>query len=148
MNQAAMSNTMRVRFLLLALLAIAVSGCNGDTFNGKSAAEPEVKRFHDLLKERDFEAMYSATGQQFKDAVPKRLALKLFSAIDRKLGPLQDTKQVNWNVNTYNLATTVVLVYQSRFDEGEATETFTFRVEKGKPELIGYKIDSLDMLIK
>ncbi|WP_116810576.1 hypothetical protein [Steroidobacter cummioxidans] len=140
---------MRIRPLLLALFVVFGSGCiNRDTLGGKSAAEPEVKRFHDLLKEREFEAMYAATGQQFKSAVPKNMAIKLFSAIDRKLGPLQQTKQVNWNVNTHNLVTTVALVYQSRFESGEATETFTFHVLNGKPELIGYNIASLDMLIK
>lgn len=140
---------MKIRFLLLALLAISLSGCvNSDTIGGKSAAEPGVTRFHELLKQREFEAMYVETGEPFKSAISKPLAIKLFSAIDRKLGPLKGTKQVNWNVNTRNLVTTVALVYQSRFEEGEATETFTFVVQNGKAELIGYNIASLDMLIK
>ena len=139
---------MRIRLLLLAWVLCA-SGCiNSDTVGGKSAAEPGVTRFHELLKQREFEAMYVETGEQFKSAVAKPLAIKLFSAIDRKLGPLQETKQVNWNVNTHNLVTTVALVYQTRFAEGEATETFTFVVQNGKAELIGYNIASLDMLIK
>jgi hypothetical protein len=138
---------MMLRFLLLALLAISLSGC-GDTIAGKGAAEPEVARFHEMLKRRNFEAMYAATGAEFKSLVPRATALALFAAIDRKLGSLRQTKQINWNVNTRNLITTVALVYQSRFEAGEATETFTFRVQNGKPELIGYNIASMDMLIK
>jgi hypothetical protein len=138
---------MKIRLLLLALLGFALAGC-GDTINGKGVAEPEVARFHEKLKSRDFAGMYAATGAEFKAAVTQKMALALFEAIDRKLGSLRETTQVNWNVNTRNMITTVVLVYQSKFAEGEATETFTFRIENGKPELIGYNISSLDMLIK
>jgi hypothetical protein len=138
---------MRIRLLLLALIGFLLAGC-GDTMAGKGIAEPEVTRFHEMLKGRNFEAMYAATGAEFKSLVPKATALALFAAIDRKLGSLRQTQQINWNVNTRNLVTTVALVYQSRFEAGEATETFTFRVQNGKPELIGYNIASMDMLIK
>lgn len=73
--------------------------------------------------------------------------MALFSAIDRKLGRLRESKQINWHVNSHNLVTTVVLVYQSRFEDGTA-ETFTFRVQGEKPRLIGYNIESMDMLLK
>lgn len=56
---------MKIRFLLLALLAFSLSGCV-DTISGRRVAEPEVARFHEMLKRRDFEAMYAATGEQFK----------------------------------------------------------------------------------
>jgi len=138
---------MKIRLLLLALLGFAVVGCS-DTISGKGVAEPEVARFHERLKSRDFAGLYAATGADFKAAVTEKKALALFEAIDRKLGTLRESNQVNWNVNTRNMITTVVLVYESKFEEGEATETFTFRVHDGKPELIGYNISSLDMLIK
>lgn len=138
---------MKIRFILLALFALSLSGC-GDTISGRRVAEPEVARFHEMLKRRDFEAMYAATGEQFKLLAPKKRAIALFAAIDRKLGPLRKTEQINWHVNTKNLVTTVALVYQSKFDDGEATETFTFRVQNGKAELIDYNIASMDMLIK
>ena len=51
-------------------------------------------------------------------------------------------------MSTHNLVTTVVLVYSTQFEDGEATETFTFRIEDNVPELLGYNVASLDMLIK
>lgn len=129
------------------MIAVVLSGC-GDTINGKSLAEPEVAKFHERLEARDFEGMYESSSGDFQAAAPKEKVIALFEAIDRKLGPLRETKQVNWNVNTQNLTTTVVLVYASKFHEGEATETFTFRISDQKPELIAYNIASLDMLIK
>ena len=135
------------RQLVLLAAALLLSGC-ADTINGKSVAEPEVARFHEKLKARDFEGLYESTSAEFKEAAPKARILALFEAIDRKLGDPQGTKQVNWNVSTYNLVTTVVLVYSTRYQEGEATETFTFRVKDNTAELLGYDIASLDMLIK
>jgi hypothetical protein len=126
---------------------LLLSGCS-DTINGKAIAEPEVARFHERLKTRDFEGLYESTSSEFKAAAPKTQILALFEAIDRKLGALEETKQINWNVNTYNLVTTVVLVYSTKFQDGEATETFTFRIKDNVPELLGYNISSLDMLIK
>jgi len=138
---------MRFWLVSLVFLAVSLSGCS-DTIDGKGIAEPEVARFHENLKRRDFDTMYAATGDEFKSNAPKAKVVALFAAIDRKLGPLRETRQINWNVNTHNLVTTVALVYQSRFEAGEATETFTVRVRNGTPELIAYNISSLDMLIK
>jgi len=138
---------MKARTLFSISLLVLLGAC-GDTFDGRAVAEPEVKEFHELLKAKDFEAMYRRSSTDFQAAAPKEKVLALYAAIDRKLGALQTTKQINWSVNTRNLVTTVVLVYASQFQDGEATETFTFRVKSGEAELIGYNIASFDMLIK
>jgi hypothetical protein len=92
--------------------------------------------------------MYQLGNSEFRAAAPKEKVIILYTAIDRKLGTLQETKQINWNVNTTNSVTTVVLVYATKFQDGGATETFSFRIKNGKAELIGYNIASLDMLAK
>jgi hypothetical protein len=138
---------MKRHLVLGGMVWLLLSGCS-ETINGKAIAEPEVARFHERLKARDFEGLYESTSSEFKAAAPKTQILALFEAIDRKLGALEETKQINWNVNTYNLVTTVVLVYSTKFQDGEATETFTFRIKGDVPELLGYNIASLDMLIK
>lgn len=132
-------------YLILAVFLLAACG---DTMRGKEIAEPKVAQFHEQLKARDFEGMYASASPEFKAAESKDRIVALFEAIDRKLGALQETRQVNWSVNTQNLTTTVVLVYQSKFSAGEATETFTFRVKDADAQLIGYNIASFDMLIK
>lgn len=138
---------MKIQVIALVALSLVLSGC-GDTINGKSVAEPEVEKFHERLSARDFAAIYNAADPDFQKAVPKDKIFALFAAINRKLGHLQSTKEINWNVRTFNLTTMAVLVYQSTFADGEATETFTFRVSDGTAKLVGYNIGSLDMLIK
>jgi hypothetical protein len=138
---------MKNRLLLASSILFLLAACS-DTINGKGIAEPAVAQFHEKLNLGDFESIYEDASAEFKAAVPREKILQLFGAITRKLGPLQEPKLINWNVNTRNLKTVVVLVQDSKFEEGQATETFTFRVDDEKAELIGYNISSLDMLIK
>jgi hypothetical protein len=110
---------------MLPILAIAVplfSGC-GDTIDGKSIAEPEVARFHERLTARQFAEIYSSASDDLKKAASKEKLTELLAAIDRKLGRLKSSKETSWNVRTFNLRTTVVLVQESEFERGTATET-------------------------
>jgi hypothetical protein len=132
---------------LLTFAVLFFAGC-GDTIDGKSIAEPQVVRFHERLTARQFDEIYSSAGSELKKAVAKEKLTELLAAIDRKLGHLKSSKETNWNVQTFNLRTTVVLVQESEFERGTATETFTYVVTDRKPELVGYSINSWDMLVK
>lgn len=133
--------------LLLFIAGLVLAGC-GDTIQGKSIAEPEVARFHERLNNQEFGTIYTSASEDFRKMIPQERAEALFAAIHRKLGRHKASSLVNWNVKTFNLTTTVVLAYQSNYTDGDATETFTFRVTDGVADLVGYSINSLDMLIK
>jgi hypothetical protein len=74
--------------------------------------------------------------------------LALFAAIDSKLGKVQSSSITTWNVKTFNFVTTVVLVSDTQFELGAGTETFTFRVNGDKATLLGYNINSMDMMTR
>ncbi len=135
------------RVWLLGVLLALTAGC-GDTINGVQFAEPEVKRFRQLLAAQEYEKIYKTAHPDFRAGAPKERVIALFAAINRKLGAFRSAQQINWNVNTHNMTTTVVLVYASKYAEGEATETFTIVVDDQKPSLFGYQINSFDMIIK
>jgi len=137
-----------IRAAILALASCILLTACGDTIKGKSVAEPEIGVFHQRLNQRQFEEIYAAAGDEFRNAAPKEKALELFSAIDRKLGPAKSWKTTGWNVNTFNFTTTVVLVEDTAFEKGQGTEKFTFKVSGDKATLAGYNISSLDMMIK
>jgi hypothetical protein len=137
---------MKTMFVLAAALA-ALAGC-GDTLKGTEYAEATVARFRQQMKARQFEQIYDSTGADFKAATSREIGVALFAAVDRKLGAFKRAKQINWSVNTHNMVTTVVLVYDSEYSDSHATETFTVRVEDGRGELVGYNIQSLQMLIE
>ena len=126
---------------------VLLSGC-GDTIKGKAVAEPQIAIFHAKLDAQRFDEIYSATGDDFKKAAPKEKVLQLFSAIERKMGKVKSSTTTNWNVSTFNFVTTVVLAAETQFEKGTGTETFTFRVSGDKATLVGYNINSLDMMIR
>jgi hypothetical protein len=131
--------------LLLLAVCAALTGC-GDTIHGKAIAEPQVAVFHQRLDGKRFEEIYTEASDEFRAAAPKDKVFGLFSAIERKLGAVKSSSNVNWNVSSFNLATQVVLVQNTEFEHGKATETFTFHVSGAKAVLVGYNINSLDML--
>ncbi|MGH8020949.1 MAG: hypothetical protein ACREIA_22235 [Opitutaceae bacterium] len=124
-----------------------LAGCS-DTVKGKFVAEPQVAVSHQRLNAKQFEGIYTEAHDDFRKAAPKGKVLELFSAIDRKLGPAKSWSTTNWNVRTFNFVTTVVLVEDTTFERGRGTETFTFRVSGDKATLVGYNINSLDMMTK
>jgi hypothetical protein len=136
-----------IRAFLLLGLGLLLGGC-ADTIHGKALAEPQVTRFHRLLNGQQFAQIYGTATPGFQAALSKEKCLALFAAIERKLGRFQTASEVNWRVNTYNLQTSVVLVYRSSYAGGVATERFTYRIADGKAVLSAYDISSLDMMIK
>jgi hypothetical protein len=144
-NKTMIRNTRNLIFGLV--ICLVVAGC-GDTIKGKSIAEPQVAAFHEKLNAGQFDVIYSTSDEAFRKAAPKEKVLELFSAVQRKLGKAMSSSTKTWNVKTFNFETKVVLVVQTEFERGKGTESFTFRVSDGKASLVGYNINSLDMMTK
>ena len=138
---------MKRSVFLAVIMSLLLLGCT-DIIKGKSVAEPKVAVFHDRFNEGQYEEIYSEAADAFKKAAPKEKVLALFSAIDSKLGKVQSSSITTWNVKNFNLVTTVVLVSDTQFELGTGTETFTFRVSGDKAALLGYNINSMDMMIQ
>lgn len=133
---------------LLPLVALLLAAACGDTIHGVKYAEPVVAQFRALMKQRDFGKVYDFTGDEFRAATSRADGVALFEAVDRKLGALKSTKQVNWGVNTHNGTTMVTLIYATKYEQGDATETFIVAVDDGKGSLVGYNINSLAMMVR
>lgn len=133
--------------VLTVIMSLFLFGC-ADTIKGKSVAEPKVAVFHDRFNAGQYEEIYSEAADEFQKASPKENVLALLSAIDRKLGKVKSSSIKSWNVKTFNLVTTVVFVAETQFEQGTGTETFTFRVSGDKATLLGYNINSMDMMTR
>jgi len=138
---------MKRSIFLPIVISLALLGCT-DTIKGKSVAEPKIAVFHDRFNAGQYEEIYSEAAEEFQKAAPKEKVLALFSAMDRKLGKVKSFSMKTWKVNTFNLVTTVILVTDTQFEQGSGVETFTFRVSGDKATLLGYNINSTDMLIR
>lgn len=69
-------------------------------------------------------------------------------AVQRKLGKVTQTANAGFNVRTFNLTTSVVLTQTTTYEQGTGTETFTFQMEGDKAVLIGYNINSKELVLK
>jgi hypothetical protein len=134
-------------FLILCITVIGSAGCGG-MFKGKKAAEQGVAEFHRLYNDGRFSEIYSTGHSKFRTATTEKQFLDLVSAVQRKLGKVTQTVNAGFNVRTFNLTTTVVLTQTTTFEKGTGTETFTFQMDNDKAVLVGWNINSADLIVQ
>jgi hypothetical protein len=89
-----------------------------------------------------YSQIYDESSNDLKNATPKQDLIKLLTAVDRKLGPIQSTARTTWNAYHSTSGSFVSLVFKSQFENGVGDETFTYRLGNGTPVLAGYHITS------
>ncbi|WP_150107403.1 DUF4019 domain-containing protein [Pedosphaera parvula] len=133
-------------FLLILTIAVVASGCG--MFKGKEAAEQSVADFHKLYNDGKLTEIYAAGHSKLKGATTEKEFLEFVGAVHRKLGKVTQTTNAGFNVRTFNLTTTVVMTQKTTFENGKGTETFTFQMDGDKAVLVGYNINSKDLILK
>jgi hypothetical protein len=131
---------------LAVLFALLFAGCSmqADT----KAAEQAVPRFHDLVDAGQFEVIYAESGEEFRKSISQDKFFAFIGAVHRKLGPVKATKPDGWFVNYNTSGTFVTLNYATTFVEGEGAEQFVFRLSGDKAVLVGYHINSSELIVK
>ena len=128
-----------MRRLVLAGLLV-LSGCSGGEDLGDS--ENAIARFHAELDAGQFDTIYAAAAPEWKRVSTKADTEQLFAGIHNKLGPFVSGKQNGWRVNYTTGGTTIVIVYDSKFQKGDGQETFTFSRSGKGIQLVGYNLNS------
>ena len=134
-------------FVFVLGLALIASGCVG-MFKGKKAAEQSVADFHAMYNDGKIAEIYAAGHSKLKAASKEKEFVEFVGAVQRKLGKVTQTSGAGFNVRTFNLTTTVVLTQSTTFEQGTGTETFTFEMNGEKAVLLGYNINSKDLILK
>jgi len=138
---------MRYVVCIAAILAVLIGGC-GNITKGKEAAEGQVVVFHQQFNNQDFNSITASAEPDMLSITPKPKVVDLFAAVYRKLGKVTSSQMTNWNLRTFNGETRVVLLENSKFEKGNATEQFVFRMRDGKAHLLSYNINSPDLIMK
>jgi hypothetical protein len=137
----------RIRSGLLLLLALVCFGGCGFT-KDKPAAEAAIAKFHEIYNQGKLDDIWNSADPQFRTASTKQKYDEFLGAVQRKLGKATSTSNKGWNINTFNSRTTVSMVQQTAFEKGQGTESFVFSVSGTNALLLGYNIQSMDLITK
>jgi hypothetical protein len=129
---------------ILALLFVGFA-CKGFT-EGKPAAEKAVVEFHSMLDEGRFDEIYDASDRALKDVTSREEMNKLFNAVHSKLGKVKTSTETNFQIGNYNLKTSVMLTEETIFESGKGVETFTYYVDGNNATLVGWHINSNELI--
>lgn len=139
-------NFFNLGLIILFFIALVI-GCS-EAKNAKPAAETAIGDFHQLFNEGRISDIYKSCAPDFRSATTETEFNELMSAVSRKLGKEISTTNQNWNVKNFNLSTSIVMVQNTEFEQGYGTETFTFEINGDKAILLGYYINSNDLITK
>lgn len=129
-----------------AVIAISVIACGwGD---GQPAAEQAIKQFHTMLDDERYAEIYAGSDPKLKEVATEKELLELLQAIHIKLGKVTATKNSGGRLNKFLTETQIVMVQETEFERGKATETFTFIYADKKASLAGYHVNSNDLILK
>ena len=136
---------MRATFASLALIVLAVVSCSSS--EDVATAEREVQSFHEAFNAGQFDKIWDGAAEDLKKGSGKEEFVGLLQTVDRKLGKTTAGKRENWTVNYGTGGTTVKLVFETSFAKGKGTETFAYRISGKKALLVGYNLNSKNLLL-
>jgi hypothetical protein len=139
----------KILLSLLSAVAICVllTGCV-DMMKAKPLAEAQIESFHLLFNDGKYSEIYAAADSRFQQATAEQKLTDLLTAVHRKLGTVKSSSNQNWNINSYNGSTRIVMIENTTFDQGSATETFTYIISNSQASLLSYNIGSSDLIEK
>ena len=128
----------------LAVFFICVAGC----FAGESAdvSINAVADFRVRYYEKAFVQMYRSAAPEFQKATTPEDWNRLMVVMSSRLGQVRSASDPAWQVSATTNGTFVRLQYETEFEKGKGTETFVWRVEEERAQLMGYNINSLALL--
>ncbi|MGQ3297220.1 DUF4019 domain-containing protein [Reyranella sp.] len=113
-----------------------------------AAAEREVERFHKAFDEGQFGEIYDKAADAFRKGATRQEFIAFMETVQRKLGKVEEAKRGNSNLNYSAGGTLVSLAYATTFANGKGTEQFGFAVSGKKAVLVGYNLNSKDLLLR
>jgi hypothetical protein len=138
----------RSRLWKATLIGVALMLCGCSAAAEKRQAEEAVTRFHAMLDGGQLREIYAASGEELKATASEADFLRLAGTVRQRLGTVRNTMQQGWNVDFGTGGTVVTLVYDTHFLYGSGIEQFVFRTSGREAALIGYHINSNELIVQ
>ena len=136
---------MKIRPWCALLAALLIAGCASP--ESLATVRSEISHFRDLVAMHRFRQIYSEASDDLRNTATEEQIVTMLSAIDRKLGAVKDSQDNGWKVDFRTSGTVVTLSLKTTFERGTGIETFVYRVAGKEASLLGYHINSNDLLI-
>jgi hypothetical protein len=111
-----------------------------------SQIDAEVERFHDRLASGEGDAIYQEAGPEYQRSLDSGTNGRFLARIRRKMGVPGRAIRTGYNVMYTSAGATVNTQYRVSYTNGEAQETFVWRLKDGKAVLLGFTISNPLML--
>ena len=134
--------------LVAAGVAYAIWGVGSGMTKGRALAAPAVEEFHRRYNAGDLAGIRAAGSEGFRKAAPEKEFLDFLGAMQRKLGKATASTEASWKVNVFNMSVRVISEQNTTFEHGKGVETFVFEVEGDHALLLGYHVNSADLVLK
>ena len=133
------------RWMMMAGL-VALGGCSF----GKDVpvAEKAAHAFHAQLNAGQFAAIYTGGGAELKAVTKQADMVALLDAVHRKLGAFKSGKTQGWNDNVTTDGHMITLNYAAVYQNGGADEQFVYRLTGGQTQLVGYHVNSNQLILR
>ncbi|BDI61397.1 hypothetical protein [Qipengyuania nanhaisediminis] len=126
--------------ILAALAALFLAACN--PMAQVDGAGEQIARFHADYNKGDAVALYDRTAPEFREVTTGEDMQALVETIAARLGKVESSDRDGINISSDNGQTITVITMASQFEQGEATETFTFLGTGDDMALAGWNVDS------
>lgn len=112
------------------------------------AAELAVDKFHSQMNAGAYNEIYSAASDEFKRATQLADWTALLNAVRRKLGTVVQAKQTSVHATSGTFGDSVSQTYSTHFSDGDATELFNWAIRDSRALLVGYRIESQQLITR
>jgi len=134
------------------LVSVLVAGllvwrCGSALMRTARMSDQAVGTFHSQLNSGSYETIFSEADSAFRGAAPRQELLAFLVAVHQKLGIAQHANLQTINVTTTTSGTFATTIYSTKFEKGDAIETFTWRVTGTRLILVGYNVQSRQLIL-
>jgi|SRR5215472_8527143 len=136
-----MSRTRTWCTFLAALLLVSCSSSEDLTI-----VRSGIAHFRELMTAEQFGQIYAEAANDLKNSATEKQLTDFLAAVNRKLGSAKDSKDNGWAINFRTSGTVVTLTLKTEFERGSGIETFVYRVAGKDAQLMGYHLNSNDLI--
>ena len=134
--------------VITAVIAVFLAWqCGSGILQGQKLASVAVQHFHEQLNAGRYEDIYQEATEGFRGGSKREELVKFLTAVHAKLGNAGAPSAGSINVNATPGGTFVTTQYNTKFEKGDATETFTWLKTAGTLKLQGYNIQSNALIL-